>query len=254
MDVKFLEYCVSAGLLNRDVLRQVVSRRSEDVSIYDTLIRVGGISEERLAVFAGEFYKCPVVDLLKIKPESNAMRYGALAPCRRLTFFPFAVDSVAGVLIAVADYAKFNVIEEHLRSLRVERMRFYIAPYETLMHFIETHCKADGGNERSNSVDFRAHRNPSILRTQFTNLDTPWPRSAGDSSRGGTDPDKKQFFEMAVRLNELSEENMHLRQQLEKLSSALELDALMIRELAKFLKTSGLMPAAAFERWLTTQR
>jgi len=253
MDVKFLEYCVSAELLTRDVLRQVVSRRSEDVSIYDTLIRVGGLSEERLAVFAGEFYKCPVVDLLKIKPESNAMRYGALAPCRRLAFFPFAVDSVAGVLVAVADYAKFNAIEEHLRSLRVERMRFYIAPYDTLMHFIETHYR-DGGNEQRNSVEFRSSRNPSILRTQYMTPDTPWPRSADDVSKGVADPDKKQFFDMATRLNELSEENIHLRQQLEKLSSALELDALMIRELAKFLKTSGLMPAAAFERWLTTQR
>ena len=76
IDTKFLEYCVKSGILTQDALKRVTSTVDENVSVYDIIIRRGLVTQEQLAIAAGEYYKCPVVDLSRVTPEAQATSYG----------------------------------------------------------------------------------------------------------------------------------------------------------------------------------
>ncbi len=124
MDTKFFDYCVKTGVISQQDLHKVLESSDDSVSIYETLIHSNVITQEQLAVSAGEYYQCPVVDLSKITPEPNATAYGTSQDCRRLHFVPFAVDPVAGVLVALVDYSQLSGVKSFLKSARIERMKF----------------------------------------------------------------------------------------------------------------------------------
>ena len=249
MDTKFLEYCVKTGIFTQDMLRRVASTLDEGVSIYDSLIRKGLVSQEQLAISAGKFYDCPVVDLSRVTPEPQATSYGSGAVCRRHYFIPFAVDPVVGVLVAIADYAHANDVAAYLKEVGVERVKFYIAPFHTLIKMLDKVY----GNEQpaASAVSGKMRRSASILRTQCVDFDISSLQRASSSPAVGED---QRVQNLTQELAAAKEEIAFLRQRVEQLASTIELETSMTRELVKILKIQGTLSAENFERWLTSQR
>ena len=248
MDNKFLQYCVNSGILTQDVLHRVVSTMDENVSIYDSLIRKGLVTQEQLAISAGSFYKCSVVDLSKVTPESQATSYGSGSLCRRNYFIPFAVDPVVGVLVAIADYSYSEKVTAYLKEASVDRIKYYIAPFHTLMQMID---KVYGPEmTTASTVSGKIRRSSSILRTQCVDFGVPGVQSSNSSSSAGN----AQVQKLTEELKESREEVAALQQRLEQLAATIELETAMTRELVKILKTQGILSEESFERWLASQR
>lgn len=249
MDANFVEYCVNSGLINQDKLRSALVKADAGTSIYESLISAGTISQEQLAIAAGDFYHCQVVDLSRVTPDAKAICYATGAVCRRFAFIPFALDPAAGLLVALADYTQIDSITAFLRDARVERMKFYIAPYETLMRVIER-CYSIALPEIAPAPNAAqpVRRRPSILHTQYVDLE-----SQNLSDINTTQVDRK-IANLASELAAYKEENAILRQRLEQLTATVELDASLLRELGKVLKSAGVLDSNNFERWLAAQR
>lgn len=238
MDAKFIDYCLKSGLFPQDTLKSALVGSDPSASIYKLLVQHQLVTQDQLAVAAGEFYQCPVVDISRVTPDSKALNYGSAYICNKLNFLPFAIDPVAGLLVALADYTQIDAISAFLKDSRVERMKFYIAPCETLQKNI---LAAYG---KPSAIDMsRACKRPSILRTQFMD---------GDNS--STSKLEEQLSKMVADIAAAREENLQLRFQIEQLSATVELEANLLRELAKILKSSGVMDTQSFERWLLSQR
>lgn len=270
MDTKFLDYCVEVGVLDSADLTSALATSEEGVSIYETLIRKQSIAQEQLAVAAGEFYNCPVVDLSRVSPEPQAIKYGTGVICRHLLFLPFVIDISAGLLVALADYALKERIIAYLKEMRVERMKFYIAPYETLRQSIASVYSSDNSSLSSSNSSLSSsnssmhssgqsqqsvqrRRKASILRTQCVDFDIASLRKDASSSSLNTS-DERRIQAIAFELAACREENNQLRQRVEQLTSAVELESAMIRELARILKSTGSLDSMSFERWLTSLR
>ena len=250
MDTKFFDYCVKTGVISQQDLHKVLESSDDSVSIYETLIHSNVITQEQLAVSAGEYYQCPVVDLSKITPEPNATAYGTSQDCRRLHFVPFAVDPVAGVLVALVDYSQLSGVKSFLKSARIERMKFYLAPYDTLIHMIDQLY----GPPANEVAPKRLRRTTSLIQLQ-TELDIQSQRKQDLSSMfDSASSDDRRLKAMAFELAACREENNILRQRVEQLSTAVELEANMLRELGRILKASGVLTNQDFEQWLFTQR
>ena len=248
MDAKFLQYCIKSGIFTQDLLRRVVSTMDENVSIYDSLIRKGLVNQEQLAITAGNFYNCPVVDLSRVTPESQATSYGSGSVCRRHFFIPFAVDPVVGVLVAIADYSYSEAVTNYLKEASVDRIKYYIAPFHTLMQMVD---KVYGPESQAMpAVSGKMRRSSSILRTQCVDFDIASLQKSSQSS-SSEDP---RIQKLTQELAESREEVAALRQRLEQLAATIELETAMTRELVKILKTQGILSAEGFERWLTSQR
>ena len=54
MDTKFFDYCVKTGVISQQDLHKVLESSDDSVSIYETLIHSNVITQEQLAVSAGE--------------------------------------------------------------------------------------------------------------------------------------------------------------------------------------------------------
>ncbi len=247
MDAKFLKYCMDSGIVSQDVLRRSLAMTDDGTSIYAVLIHQAGVSQEQLAITAGEFYECPVVDLSKVTPEPAATGYGSGALCRRLNFIPFSVDPVVGVLVALVDYTQADEITGYLREAKVERMKFYIAPMDTLLQVVNKVYASD--RDVLNDMPGNLRRRASILRTQYLNLDMV--------NNGAGRPDLESSHalqEVQKELRSCKEENAQLRHRIEQLSETLELEITMSRKLAQILKSKGVLDNDSFERWLMSQR
>ena len=245
MDAKFLKYCIDTAVVSQDALRRALLMADDGTSIYDILIHQIGVSQEQLAIAAGEFYECPVVDLLRVHPEPAATAYGSAVMCHRLGFFPFSIDPVAGVLVAIADYTQTDDIANYLRESKIERMKFYIAPLDTLSQAIDHTYAPQHNNELSRS----GNRRDSVLRTQYFDIEladteTPFP-NAGNS----------HFVqELSKELEICKDENAQLKQRVEQLSSSLDLEMQMMRKLVQLLASKGSIDGDSIERWLSSQR
>ncbi len=253
MDNIFFNYCIDQELFTREALDRAVNMTSESVSIYETLVQNGVISQERLAITAGEFYKVPVVDLSQVKPEPSALRYGSNVLGHKLGFLPFAIDPAAGVLIAIMDYANQESVRIYLQGQRVERMNFYIAPCNTLIRYINTYLEAPTQRERLLSIpeENARRRKSSVVHTQYLSFDSiPIAQSA-------TVPDPetlKTIQNLQKKVKSLTEENMALRQQMDHISRMIELESQLTRELASALKANGTLSNITFDRLLSTLR
>ena len=262
MDTRFLDYCVEVGIFEEADLSSALATSEEGVSIYETLIRKYYVSQDQLAVAAGEYYDCPVVDLSRVLPEPQATKYGSGVICRHLMFLPFVLDISAGLLIAIADFSLKDCVIAYLKEMRVERMKFYIAPYDTLRQSIASAYASESSLSISNSHQLNAsqsqlsaqrRRKSSILRTQGTEFDlSSLRRDSGSFSLNSSD--ERRIQAMSVELANCREENNILRQRIDQLTAAVELESMMIRELAKTLKANGTLDAKTFESWLTSLR
>lgn len=256
MDNNFLEYCINQGLFTNEQLRGVISQMTPSESIYEKLTSLKIIEETQLAVSAGEYYDCPVVDIMRVTPDPKATAYGAALECRKYAFLPFALDPVVGVLVALADYSMLGSIRSFLKAAHVERMKFYIAPCQALNQMLDT---IYGQQAAAPEPEVKRMRKQSILRTQSVDFDLGARRvdsGAGFNPASSSLPtsDSRRLQAMAFELAACREENSTLRHRIEQLSTAVELESGMIRELAKVLKTSGALDAASFERWLSAMR
>lgn len=249
MDANFVEYCITSGVLDRDAVKSVLAKSESNTSLYKTLIQSGLISQDQLAISAGDYYQCPVVDISKVTPNTKALSYGSGSVCRRYGFLPFAVDPVVGLLVAISDYAQLHAVTTFLKDARVERMKFYIASYDTLLHTIQTYYGADNGLPEISSTMGPLRRRPSILRTQYGDLD-PQPYEHEISSLQSD----RRLQQIMSELSACKDDNRALRQRIEQLSVTVELEASMLRELAKVLKSTGVIDVQNFERWLLSQR
>lgn len=262
MDTNFLNYCVKAGVFEETDLKSALNTLEEGVSIYETLIRKQYVTQEELAVAAGEYYDCPVVDLSRVSPEPQAIKYGSSLVCRHLLFLPFVVDISAGLLIAIADYSLKERVIAYLKEMRVERMMFYIAPYETLRQTIISIYGTDNSfsiadnSQLSNQSQLTAQRRrrSSILRTQGIDFDISKLRKEPNNVSSSVPSDEQMLKTLTAELAACREENHLLRQRVEQLSASVELESVMIRELAKILKSTGVLDSSSFERWLTSLR
>lgn len=256
MDNNFLEYCINQSLFTNEDLRNVISHMTPGASIYEMLTRMSVVDETQLAVAAGEFYDCPVVDILRVTPDPKATLYGSASECRKYSFIPFAVDPVVGVLIALVDYSQLGIIRTYLKSAHVERMKFYIAPCLSLNQMLDNIY----GQYSAPEPEVRRPRPQSILRTQSVDFDFSGIRKADSSPNMNAAPnasqtsDARRLQAMAFELAACREENSVLKQRIEQLSSTVELESCMIRELAKVLKTTGALDASSFERWISALR
>ena len=259
MDNNFLEYCINQGLFTNEDLRNVIARMAPGASIYEALTKLTVTDETQLAVVAGEYYDCPVVDIMRVTPDPKATVYGSAVDCRKYSFIPFALDPIVGVLIALVDYSMMGSIRAFLKSAHVERMKFYIAPCGALNKMLDTIYGQPAAAPVPENV---RPRKQSILRTQSVDFDYTNVHRTNSSSglnAATTYPppqtsDARKLQAMAFELAACREENSVLRQRIEQLSSAVELESSMIRELAKVLKTTGALDASSFERWLTALR
>lgn len=249
MDANFIEYCVNLGQISQDKLRLALAKADTGMPIYEALIQSEAISQEQLAICAGEFYHCQVVDLSRVSPDPKALCYSTVSDCQRFCFIPFAVDPVAGLLVAIGDYTQVDAVTAFLREARVERMKFYIALYETLNDLIQK-CYSVSLPEVSATVSggLSPRRRPSILHTQYVDADMSHPGDLGLSQM-----DRKLSGVMS-ELAACKEDNAILRQRLEQLTATVELDAALLRELGRVLKSTGALDAQSFERWLVSQR
>ena len=247
MDANFIEYCVNAGLISQDKLRAALVKADAGASIYECLIGVGALSQEQLAIAAGDYYHCQVVDLSRVTPDAKAICYSTAAVCRRFSFIPFALDPTAGLLVALADYSQIEAITAFLRDARVEQMKFYIAPYGTL-HLVIERCYSISLPEIASTTNPPVRRRPSILHTQYLDLESPHGNDAGLTQL------ERKVSNLTSELAAYKEENAVLRQRLEQLAATVELDASLLRELGKVLKSTGGLDANNFERWLAAQR
>lgn len=247
MDANFIEYCVNAGLISQDKLREALVKADTGASIYECLISVGALSQEQLAIAAGDYYHCQVVDLSRVSPDAKAICYSTAAVCRRFSFIPFALDPTAGLLVALADYSQMDAVTAFLRDARVEQMKFYIAPYRTLHHVIER-CYSISLPEIASTTNAPVRRRPSILHTQYVDMESSYVNDAGLSQL------ERKISNLSSELAAYKEENAVLRQRLEQLAATVELDAALLRELGKLLKSTGGLDANNFERWLIAQR
>ncbi len=252
MDNNFLEYCIKQSLFTNEELRNVISHMTPGASIYEMLTRMNVVDETQLAVAAGEFYDCPVVDILRVTPDPKATLYGSASECRKYSFIPFAVDPVVGVLIALVDYSQLGNIRTYLKSAHVERMKFYIAPCSSLNQMLDNIY----GQYSAPDPEVRRSRPQSILRTQSVDFDFSGIRKtdSSPSMNAAQTSDARRLQAMAFELAACREENSVLKQRIEQLSSAVELESCMIRELAKVLKTTGALDASSFERWISALR
>jgi hypothetical protein len=145
--------------------------------------------------------------------------------------------------------------------MRVERMMFYIAPYETLRQAIVSIYGTDNSfsitdnSQLSNQSQLTAQRRrrSSILRTQGIDFDISKLRKEPNSV-SSVPSDEHQLKTLTAELAAYREENHLLRQRVEQLSASVELESIMIRELAKILKSTGVLDSSSFERWLTSLR
>ena len=249
MDAKFLKYCIDTGVVSQDTLRRALAMTDDGTSIYAVLIHQAGVSQEQLAITAGEFYECPVVDLSRVKPEPAATGYGAGSICRRLNFIPFSVDPVVGVLVALVDYSQVDEITNYLHDAKIERMKFYIAPMDTLIQVVNKVYASD--KDVLNEIPTNLRRRASILRTQYLNLDMV--NGGGGASKPDAD-NSHQLQEIQKEMQACKDENTQLRHRLEQLSETLELEISMSRKLAQILKAKGILDNDSFERWLISQR
>lgn len=252
MDSGFVEYCLNVGAFSKDALNDVLLRVREGTSLYEAVIRAKLVLQEDLAIIAGEYYHAPVVDLSKIKPESKAIAYGSLNDCKRLMFMPFGVDPVVGLLVAIADFAEIKPIQALLQTLHVERIKFYIAPFDTLSKMIELVYDQIDPNL---SLTSRLKRNASLLKTQATEIDfsNAKKKKTQDAFQvQGIDIRRLQV--LSLELADCREENKVLRQRVEQLNATLELESEMIRELVKILRANGTLDDRSFEQWLLAQR
>jgi hypothetical protein len=196
-----------------------------------------------------------------VSPEPQAIKYGSSIVCRHLLFLPFVVDISAGLLIAIADYSLKERVIAYLKEMRVERMMFYIAPYETLRQAIVSIYGTDNSfsiadnSQLSNQSQLTAQRRrrSSILRTQGIDFDISKLRKEPNSV-SSVPSDEHQLKTLTAELAAYREENHLLRQRVEQLSASVELESIMIRELAKILKSTGVLDSSSFERWLTSLR
>jgi len=253
MDQNFFNYCIEQELFAREALDRAVNSTSDTLSIYEALIQSGVVSQEKLAITAGEYYKIPVVDLSQVKPETSALRYGSNVLGRKLGFLPFAIDPAAGVLIAIVDYSMQESVRVYLQGQRVERMSFYIAPCTTLMRYIATYLEPTPARERLVSVpeENARRRKSSVVHTQFLTFDSV-PAAA---PAAGPDPETlKNIQSLQKKVKTLTEENLALRQQMDHLSRMIELESQLTRELASALKANGTLSNVTFDRLLSSLR
>lgn len=258
MDAKFLEYCVKNRILSQAVVNEFQSQPNTSNSGYEQLVKMGVISQEQLAVSAGEFYDCQVVDLSKVKPEPNATAYGNATDCFRFQFIPFAIEPAGALLVALADYALLQGAQMILRAARVERMKFYIAPVITLNTML---LDVYGPAEESVIPVTRQKRSMSILRTQFLDFDLSNLRKDNSGQDGNASSnaqtqalDARKLQAMSIELAACHEENAQLRARVDQLIGAVELESSLIRELAKLLNNSGILDSKTYECWLSNQR
>ncbi len=259
MDNRFIDYCIQNGILTRDSIVRAQQMMNESTSFYEALVHSNAITQEDLAISAGEFYDAQVVDLSQVTPEPNALRYGSPVLCRKLSFFPFAVDTLAGVLIAVADYTKTDQIRDFLQGQRVERMNFYVAPCDTLARFIDKFFEAPKPRERLLSfVDGPRQRNNSIMHGQYSSsYESALPVVDSQATEMNTQQiavNTRQIASLQKKVEAMNDENVYLRQQIDKLNRMLELEAQLSRQLATMLKTNGTLPAAQFDNLLNSIR
>ena len=247
MDAKFLKYCIDSGAVSQDALRRALAMTDDGTSIYAALIHQAGVSQEQLAITAGEYYECPVVDLSRVTPEPAATGYGSGAICRRLNFIPFSVDPVVGILVALVDYTHVDEIKTYLKDAKIERMKFYIAPMDTLIQVVNQVYASD--KDVLNEIPGNLRRRASILRTQYLNLDM-----VNSGSQKADLESSHQYQELLKELQTCKDENIQLRHRIEQLSETLELEISMSRKLAQILKGKGVLDNESFERWLMSQR
>ena len=251
MDVKFLQYCIETDVLTSTAVSDLMSQSNSSASGYELLVKMGAVSQEQLAVSAGEFYQCQVVDLSRVTPEPKATAYGNAADCRRFLFIPFAIEPAGSLLVALADYSLLQGAQMVLRSARVERMKFYIAPVNTLVNMLNTVY----GSEEAASVSPRK-RSMSILRTQYLDFDLAGLRkdSSSSESNASQSVDAKRLQAMSMELAACHEENALLKARLEQLFAAVELESGLIRDLARLLNSTGKLDSKTYETWLSNQR
>ena len=250
MDKDFLQYCLKVGAFTEEAFRRVTASVAGDASLYATIVKAKVISENSLAVTAGEFYRAPVVDLTRIVPDPRATVYGSLEDCRKLDFLPFTLDPVVGLLVAVVDYAKIHAVKAFLQTMHVTAMKFYIAPVETLRKSVELVYEA----KSESSLSSRMNRKASILKTQSSVLPKDALKRHAKKNNVALGVDVQRLQAMSVELSDCQEEVATLRQRVEQLNATVSLESRMIRELAKILRDSGILDARGFEQWLLTQR
>ena len=254
MDTRFFDYCINQELFTREALQNAESLITDSTSIYEAIVHSGAVTQELLSLTAGEFYHLPVVDISQVTPEKNALRYGSPSLCRKLGFLPFAVDPAAGVLIAIIDATQCDSVRDYLAGQRVERMSFYIAPCDTLVRYIDTYFDPVGGERQrllSLSDDARRRRNSSVMRTQYLSFDAA-PSVNPNSSQPADADLLRQLQSLQKRYRAITEENISLHHQLDKLSRMIELEAQLSRELALALKSNGTLSGVEFDRILGT--
>ncbi len=235
MDEKFFAYCLEEDIFDAEMLSE--NPLDAKTCSYEMLIQQGYVSQERLAIAAGTFYHCPVVDLSRVTPEVEATRYGSSTACRNLGFLPFAVDPIVGVVIAVADYTQSEEITSYLKDMNVERVKFYIAPYESLMQMIERLYGPESGT--FSSVLGRNRR--LTLRAQCIDFDSK-------------SEEKDKRIELLEREIVAGRESIQiLRRQVEKLETQLARDEALLEQMAGLLCAQGIMDEELLQQWRSSE-
>ncbi len=242
MDQKFIEHCIKNKLVGQDVVTVLQKDSSIGADFYSKLVEIGAVSQEKLAVSAGEFYKTPVVDLTKVKPDAKALACCTPNEYRKWQFVPIALESNGLLHVALVDFSYLDSVKTLLDGKGIEKAKYYIAPVNSLAEMIN---KVFGKPVAEEASVFKKSR--IAVRTQKRKDDI---NNASQISKIDSAPSSKLMQELAA----CREENQELRLQLNKLTAVMELESTLLRSLAKTLVTNGVIDSKTFDRWLESMR
>ena len=243
MDQKFIEHCIKNKIVGTDIINVLQKDNSIGTDFYSKLVEIGAVSQEKLAVSAGEFYKTPVVDLSKVKPDAKALACCTPDEYRKWQFVPIALESNGTLHVALVDFSYLDSVKTLIEGKGIEKSKYYIAPVNSLAEMIN---KVFGKPAVEEASVFRKSR--ASVRTQKRKDDIN-----NASSQTGS-PIMQSNSKLMQELAACREENQELRLQLNRLTAVMELESNLLRSLAKTLVNNGVIDSKTFDRWLESMR
>lgn len=243
MDQKFIEHCIKNKIVGADIVNVLQKDSSIGIDFYSKLVEIGAVTQEKLAVSAGDFYKSPVVDLSKVKPDAKALACCTPDEYRKWCFVPIALEPNGTLHVAIVDFSYLDSVQAILKGKGIDKGKYYIAPVNSLTNMI-------------NSVFGKpAPEEGSMLKKSRLNVKTQKRKdNISNSDSHQNNHSQQSDSQILQELNACRSEIQDLKLQMNKLTAVMELESNLLRTLAKTLVNKGVIDSKTFDQWLNSMR